>query len=127
MTEDRGTETLTGATEVLQAVMDTSPLAVIALDQARAVRLWSRGAERMFGWSQNEVLGKPLHTVPPDPEMEFRRFWLRSSAVSRSRTWKRSACARMDRSSRSRCGRLPIRRFRSGGFGREPDRRHDDA
>jgi PAS domain S-box-containing protein len=74
MPEDRGTETLTGATEVLLAVMDTSPLALIALDHAGTVRLWSRGAERMFGWNQDEVLGKPLPTVPPEHEIEFRRL-----------------------------------------------------
>src|SRR5215467_1236126 len=60
--------------KVLQAVMDTAPLAVIALDPAANVRLWSRGAERMFGWSQEEVLGKPLPTVPPEFEPEFRRL-----------------------------------------------------
>ena len=60
--------------EALQAVMDTSPLAVIALDQMAIVRLWSRGAERMFGWSENEVLGKPLPTVPPELEIEFRKL-----------------------------------------------------
>ena len=54
--------------------MDTSPLAVIALDQAAIVRLWSRGAEGMFGWSQSEVLGKPLPTVPPELEIEFRQL-----------------------------------------------------
>ena len=54
--------------------MDISPLAVIALDKAAVVRLWSRGAERMFGWSQDEVLGKPLPTVPPELETDFRRL-----------------------------------------------------
>ena len=60
--------------EVLQAVMDTSPLAVIALDHAAFVRLWSRGAERMFGWSEKEVLGKPLPTVPPELEIDSANY-----------------------------------------------------
>ena len=74
MQEHKGPETLAGAMEVLQAVMDTSPLAVIALDPGALVRLWSRSAERMFGWSESEVLGKPLPTVPREFENEFRRL-----------------------------------------------------
>ena len=72
MSEHQAPEPDAGAAEILQAVMETSPLAVIALDRAGIVRLWSHGAERMFGWSQVEVMGKPLPTVPPEFEAEFR-------------------------------------------------------
>src|SRR5260370_997824 len=74
MPEDRGTETLAGATEVLQAVMDTLPLEVIDLDEEGQVRLWNRGAERTFGWKQAEVLGEPLPRVPPEFEADYRRL-----------------------------------------------------
>src|SRR5215472_10907053 len=74
MPERQATEPYSSPVEILQAVMDTSPLAVIALDQGGGVRLWSRGAEQMFGWSQDEVIGRPLPTVPPEFQEEFRRL-----------------------------------------------------
>jgi PAS domain S-box-containing protein len=44
----------------LQAMVDLCPLAMLALDPDGLVRLWSRGAERMFGWTERETLGNPL-------------------------------------------------------------------
>ncbi len=37
-------------------------MAIIALDRSGHVRMWSRSAERMLGWSEEEVLGRP---APP--------------------------------------------------------------
>src|SRR5580700_9427155 len=68
------TEAAAGRNAILRAVMDTSPLAVIALDEAGVVRMWSRGAERMFGWRREEIVGQPLPTVPPELDAEFRRL-----------------------------------------------------
>src|SRR5262249_37030138 len=67
-------DALSSPVEILQAVMDTSPLAVIALDRTGGVRLWSRGAELMFGWNRAEVIGSVLPTIPPEFEAEFRRM-----------------------------------------------------
>jgi PAS domain S-box-containing protein len=36
------------------------------------VRLWNEAAERIFGWSADEVLGRPLPAVPPERREEFR-------------------------------------------------------
>src|SRR5579864_1063455 len=45
---------------VLQAMIDVSPLAMVALDRDGMVLMWSRGAERMFGWTEEEMLGHAL-------------------------------------------------------------------
>src|SRR5580704_2653532 len=42
-----------------------SPLAIIAVDLEDRVILWNDSAERMFGWSENEVLGQALPIDPP--------------------------------------------------------------
>ena len=41
-------------------LVDLCPLAMLALDREGMVRLWSPGAERMFGWTEDETLGCPL-------------------------------------------------------------------
>src|SRR5690349_10680355 len=61
---------------LLESVVNTLPLAVIALDDTGLVRLWSLGAERMFGYSVAEVIGRPLRTIPQgaEPGAERSRF-----------------------------------------------------
>jgi PAS domain S-box-containing protein len=46
--------------EVLRALLDASPLAIIALDSTGQVRLWSRRAQSLFGWTEEEVLDRPI-------------------------------------------------------------------
>ncbi len=43
--------------EILSSLLDTSRFGIIALDSAGRVQMWSRGAERIFGWPMEEVLG----------------------------------------------------------------------
>ncbi len=50
---------------MLEAIIKASPLAIIAVDVDDRVVLWNQSAERMFGWTESEVLGKPLPILPP--------------------------------------------------------------
>ncbi len=43
---------------VLEAIFQVSPLAMHLLDLDGTVRLWSPAAERLFGWSGEDVLGR---------------------------------------------------------------------
>jgi PAS domain S-box-containing protein len=54
----------------LRAVINASPLGIVQLDADRNVRLWNAAAERMFGYSTNETLGKPVPMVPLDRREE---------------------------------------------------------
>jgi PAS domain S-box-containing protein len=45
---------------------------IIAPDSV--VLFWNAAAERLFGWSSEEVLGRPLLVVPPDRADEHRRI-----------------------------------------------------
>ncbi|MHB1311485.1 MAG: PAS domain S-box protein [Gemmatimonadaceae bacterium] len=72
ITERKRVETdLRLANNHLQALLDASPLAILELDRHGAVRSWSSGAERVFGWSEDEVLGVPNPSVPPDAAATF--------------------------------------------------------
>lgn len=56
----------------LQAIVRASPVAVIAIDPDGIVNMWNPAAERIFGWSEDEVVGRPVPFVPDDKREEFR-------------------------------------------------------
>ncbi len=52
----------------LRAILDTSPIAIVMVDQHRRVRWWNQGAENLFGWAADEVLGEPYPVQAPEDE-----------------------------------------------------------
>jgi PAS domain S-box-containing protein len=70
--------------ETLQKLADASPAAVTVIDPDGTVRLWSRAAERIFGWSAEEAVGRPLPVVPDegmDEHLELRARLLEGHEV----------------------------------------------
>jgi PAS domain S-box-containing protein len=59
------------ANEMLRVIIEASPLAIIAADLNNRTILWNKAAERIFGWSAGEVIGRALPTVPSDRENEL--------------------------------------------------------
>jgi two-component system, cell cycle sensor histidine kinase and response regulator CckA len=59
-------EALRESNDALNALLHSSPLAIIALDPDGNVTQWSPSAERMFGWQEGEALGQALPIVPED-------------------------------------------------------------
>ena len=55
----------------LKSLVDSLPVAVLALDKDELVRVWNPAAEKIFGWPAREVLGKPYPLVPLHKEEEF--------------------------------------------------------
>ncbi|POG55570.1 PAS domain S-box protein [Haloferax marisrubri] len=55
----------------LESLIEAAPLTITEFDADGDVVLWNRGAEEMFGWSQDEVVGDPVPFVPDDAEDEF--------------------------------------------------------
>ncbi len=51
---------LANAHENFPALFRSSPLAILALDRAGRILSWNPAAEAIFGWSEPEVLGRPL-------------------------------------------------------------------
>lgn len=58
-------------TSLLRAVLEACPMAIIGVSATGKVLSWSPGAQQIFGWTENEVLGKSLPTVPEGSEHEF--------------------------------------------------------
>ncbi len=59
--------------QTLEAIIHASPLGIVALDPEGIVWMWNQSAERIYGWSEAEILGRMLPTVPPDKLEEVRR------------------------------------------------------
>jgi PAS domain S-box-containing protein len=57
----------------LEAIIESAPLAIIALDREGIVKSWNPAAERIYGWTETEVLGQPLPTVPPEMRAQMER------------------------------------------------------
>ncbi len=51
----------------LQSILDTVPEAMIVIDEHGLVRSFSLTAERLFGWSADEVIGKNVSLLMPSP------------------------------------------------------------
>jgi two-component system cell cycle sensor histidine kinase/response regulator CckA len=59
------------ANETLTTLVEAAPLPIVVIDRDYRVTLWNPAAERLFDWSANEVVGRPLPTVPPDSRAAF--------------------------------------------------------
>ena len=57
--------------QTLQALIAASPRAIFTLDLDGKVKLWNQAAERIFGWTEEEVLDQPNPTVPEDKLEEY--------------------------------------------------------
>ncbi|HSK75188.1 MAG TPA: PAS domain-containing protein [Thermoanaerobaculia bacterium] len=74
-------ERLQEINQTLQALIRACPLAIMVLEPADgSVRLWNPAAERIFGWAEAEVLGRPLPAVPGERRQKFRENLARSLA-----------------------------------------------
>lgn len=67
----------------LRAHADNSPLALVECDADLVVRRWTQGAERIFGISQDSVLGRPLDQVTSfaPATREMLRGWISGADV----------------------------------------------
>ena len=58
----------------LDAVIDASPLAIIVEDAHGIITSWNQAAERIFGWTELEVIGREAPAVTADELAERIRF-----------------------------------------------------
>jgi PAS domain S-box-containing protein len=62
----------------LAAIVHSSDEAIVSLDLEGIVQSWNPGAERLFGWSGEEILGRPVSVlVPPEKAAEQADILLR--------------------------------------------------
>ncbi len=62
----RAEEALRASEERFRGVTDAAMDAIVSADSEGRLRSWNRGAERMFGWRADEVVGRPLTVIVPE-------------------------------------------------------------
>ena len=78
--------------EKLQALFDSSPVAILSLDLQNRVTGWNRTAEELFGWRAEEILGRPYPLVPEDGVEEHLEAW---KAIRSGETFRNLAMTRL--------------------------------
>ena len=68
---ERRTMELAAANQALETLIAASPLSIISVDLDGHIRRWNPAAERLFGWAEAEVLGKPLPNIPEDDRARY--------------------------------------------------------
>jgi PAS domain S-box-containing protein len=64
------------ANEFLRAMVTSSPLATIHIDASGIVRAWNPAAEQLYGWSAEEVLGRPYPQETAAQQLEFAHMFV---------------------------------------------------
>jgi PAS domain S-box-containing protein len=67
-------------------VVEETSIAIIFADREGLIRYWNKGAEAVFGWAGDEVLGKSMDVIIP--EKHRARHWEGYAEVMRSGTSK---------------------------------------
>jgi PAS domain S-box-containing protein len=84
----RAEEALSASQERFKAVTEAAVDAIVSADSSGRLLTWNSGAERMFGWTAREVVGKPLTVIIPE---RFRR--LHEDGIARVRRSGKSKLA----------------------------------
>lgn len=73
--------------EMLAGILENAEEAIISVDEGQTIQLFNRGAEKIFGYTPSEILGRPLDILLPQQSREQHRQFVRifgqSAATSR--------------------------------------------
>ena len=61
------------AHETVTALVTASPIAIVAIDRHERIAIWNPAAERLFGWSECEVLGQDMPFAYTQDASEYSR------------------------------------------------------
>lgn len=67
---------LEGREAHLRSILETVPDAMVVIDEAGLMQDFSQAAERLFGWSAGEVVGKNVSMLMPSPYREAHNGYL---------------------------------------------------
>ncbi len=78
-------ESLKESEESYHKLIGTAQDAIISIDESGIVNIWNESAERVFGYSEDEIIGQPVTTIIPERYKEqhdngLRRFLMTGEA-----------------------------------------------
>ncbi|RVQ69599.1 PAS domain-containing sensor histidine kinase [Croceicoccus ponticola] len=68
--EDIQSQSLEASAVLLRSILDTVPDAMIVIDEVGIMLSFSKAAEKLFGYSHEEVIGKNISMLMPSPDHE---------------------------------------------------------
>ena len=74
-------QTLEETTQRLEAIIEASPNAILALDADGTIQLWNDAAEDLFGYDSDAVIGEPIQSLglhSDDQQAKFERQFKRA-------------------------------------------------
>ncbi|HNB27976.1 MAG TPA: PAS domain-containing protein [Alphaproteobacteria bacterium] len=87
MTPGRAAVGDSGATATLRNLLDAAPAAIVTSARDGSITTWNRAAERLFGWKQDEVIGRP--PPYPAPEAQAAETALRQRVLAGNELFRR--------------------------------------
>ena len=57
--------------QMMAALIQGAPVAIITINPDKKIMLWNPAAEQIFGWTSDEVIGKPVPFIPANHREEF--------------------------------------------------------
>jgi PAS domain S-box-containing protein len=70
----RSNDSLRHTNQTLQSLIAASPRAIFTLDLQDHVKIWNPAAERMFGWTEAEVIDRPNPFIGGDNSEEYQEI-----------------------------------------------------
>ncbi len=61
--------------QTLLSLISASPRAIFTLDLQKRVKIWNPAAERMFGWTEAEVLDRPNPVMTDEDGADYQAIW----------------------------------------------------
>ena len=87
------------SSSLLSAIVESSDDAIISKDLKGVIRSWNSGAERIFGYNANEVIGKPITIIIPperiDEETDILSRLQRGERIEHFETQRRTKDGRL--------------------------------
>jgi two-component system cell cycle sensor histidine kinase/response regulator CckA len=65
----RAEEALRERNAWINTILEASPVGIYSMDNEGIILTWNKGAEQLFGWSKEDVVGKK-HPIVPEEELE---------------------------------------------------------
>ncbi|MDM8515186.1 response regulator [Desulfobacterales bacterium HSG16] len=60
--------------QTLASLIQASPIPIIAMDMDGKIMIWNQAAEKTFGWTEEDVLGRENPIIPKANQKEFRQL-----------------------------------------------------
>lgn len=89
--------------ELLKSIVNQAPLAIVVIDLDGIVKLWNKGAEKIFGWTEAEVLDSFYPLFSGNSVSKFRTSFRRVAQTKKVNTYPETRRKRKDGSTVTVC------------------------